>query len=254
MIFYFSATGNCLQVAGSIGRIRGDRMVSIGDSLRHGETDFELTDGETVGIVSPVYFYGLPMPVEEFIGRVSFNGKRPSVFLVLTFGTFTGTTGEQASRLISKRGFSLDKIFSVPMPENYIPLLNVPSKEKRERLIQAAEKDAATIVDRLKSTGRRDYDEHKGRLPSVVSSFSRPFYVYGRRTRRFHATQKCNGCGKCSEICPDDAIRIVDGRPVWVKDKCYRCLACIHRCPVKAIEFGRSTAKKERYVNPTVRF
>jgi len=254
VIFYFSATGNSLQVAGIIGRIRGDRMVSIGDSLRHGETDFDLTDGETAGIVCPVYFYGLPLPVEEFIGKVSFNGKRPSMFLVLTFGTFTGTTGRQASKLIAKRGFSLDKIFSVPMPENYIPLLSVPNKERRAQLIRAAEENAATIADRLGSTEGRDCDDHKGKLPSVVSSFSRPFYVYGRRTRRFHATQKCNGCGKCSEICPDDAIRIVDGRPVWVKERCYRCLACIHRCPMEAIEFGRSTVKKERYVNPTVRF
>ena len=254
MIFCFSATGNCLQVAKSIERIRGDRIISISDSLKEDRTDFDLAEDETVGIVCPVYFYGLPLPVEEFIDRMSFNGKRPSIFLVLTFGTFTGTTGKQASRLIAKRGFDLYKIFSIPMPENYIPLLSVPDKEKQTRLVESAEDRVVSIINLLGNTEKKDYDDHKGTLPSVISSFSRPFYVYGRKTKRFHTTSRCNGCGKCSEICPDDAIKIVDGRPVWIKKRCYRCLACIHRCPMKAIEFGRSTTNKERYVNPTVKF
>ncbi|MFA6679539.1 MAG: EFR1 family ferrodoxin [Candidatus Methanomethylophilaceae archaeon] len=254
MIFCFSGTGNCLQVAKSLGKMRGDQIISISDSINNGKTDFDIADGEMVGIICPVYFYGLPLPVEKFIKNMSFNGKKPSIFLILTFGTFTGNTGKQASKLIAKRGFSLDKIFSVPMPENYIPLLKVPDKEKQEYLIEAAEYRIVVIANQLDNNEKKDYDDHKGRFPTIVSFFSRPLYTYGRKTKKFHITSKCNGCGKCSEICPEDAIKIVDNKPIWMKKECYKCLACINRCPTKAIEFGRNTINKERYVNPKIKF
>ena len=254
MIFCFSGTGNSLQVAENLSKIRGDQIVSIGDSIKNSKTNFDVADDEMVGIICPVYFYGLPLPVEEFINNMSFNGKTPSVFLVLTFGTFTGNTGRQASKLIAKRGFSLDNIFSVPMPENYIPLLKVPEKEKREHLIETVEYRVILIANLLESNKNKDYDDHKGRFPTIVSFFSRPLYTYGRKTKKFHVTSKCTGCGECSNICPDDAIEIIDNKPVWMKKDCYRCLACVNRCPTEAIEIGRSTVNKERYVNPTIKF
>jgi NAD-dependent dihydropyrimidine dehydrogenase PreA subunit len=44
-------------------------------------------------------------------------------------------------------------------------------------------------------------------------------------------------------------IRMDDGRPVWGKD-CTQCLACINRCPVHAIQYGKGTAQRGRYYHP----
>lgn len=38
---------------------------------------------------------------------------------------------------------------------------------------------------------------------------------------------------------------------MWGKD-CTGCLACINYCPQKSIQFGKSTIKKGRYVNPKI--
>jgi MinD superfamily P-loop ATPase len=53
---------------------------------------------------------------------------------------------------------------------------------------------------------------------------------------------KCAKCGKCAEICKQNAIVFVKGKfPAFVKDICIGCKACMVACPQKAI----SEAKKE---------
>ena len=46
---------------------------------------------------------------------------------------------------------------------------------------------------------------------------------------------------------------MTDGRPVWTKNKCLKCCGCINRCPVSAIQYGKRTASRGRYVNPVLK-
>jgi len=48
--------------------------------------------------------------------------------------------------------------------------------------------------------------------------------------------KKCTKCGKCASICKQNAIAWVRGKyPVFVKDACIGCKACIVACPKGAI-------------------
>lgn len=49
-------------------------------------------------------------------------------------------------------------------------------------------------------------------------------------------TYGCLGCGTCMDVCPFDAIDMVDGLAVVNKDKCTACMKCIEVCPKKIIE------------------
>jgi Fe-S-cluster-containing hydrogenase component 2 len=47
--------------------------------------------------------------------------------------------------------------------------------------------------------------------------------------------EKCTGCESCVEICPVEAIKMVDGK-AKVSDECVDCGQCVDECPVEAIE------------------
>jgi MinD superfamily P-loop ATPase len=51
---------------------------------------------------------------------------------------------------------------------------------------------------------------------------------------------KCEKCGKCAQVCKQNAIVFVKGKyPAFVKDVCIGCRACIVVCPAKAISETR---------------
>ncbi len=48
-------------------------------------------------------------------------------------------------------------------------------------------------------------------------------------------TERCTGCGTCTEVCPTEAIAIEDGRAV-ITPGCIDCGACPRVCPEGAIK------------------
>jgi Fe-S-cluster-containing hydrogenase component 2 len=52
-------------------------------------------------------------------------------------------------------------------------------------------------------------------------------------------TEKCTGCGTCTEICPTEAIRTESGK-AWITMECIGCGACPRVCPEGAIKMGMS--------------
>jgi len=55
------------------------------------------------------------------------------------------------------------------------------------------------------------------------------------RSRVFVETNSCVGCGDCIDVCPVDAITLVDGKAVIDADKCILCEICIRSCTYDAI-------------------
>lgn len=46
----------------------------------------------------------------------------------------------------------------------------------------------------------------------------------------------CNGCGKCLEVCPVDAINTSAGYAQIEEEFCEECGMCFRACPFAAIE------------------
>lgn len=45
----------------------------------------------------------------------------------------------------------------------------------------------------------------------------------------------CTGCGACIEVCPNEAIHLSEGLPVFDQSVCTQCQSCKDACPVNAI-------------------
>jgi Fe-S-cluster-containing hydrogenase component 2 len=47
--------------------------------------------------------------------------------------------------------------------------------------------------------------------------------------------EKCTGCGTCVDVCPSDALSLVDEKAVCDAELCIDCYICIPECPEEAI-------------------
>jgi heterodisulfide reductase subunit A len=62
----------------------------------------------------------------------------------------------------------------------------------------------------------------------------------------------CIECGRCLDLCPEQAISKVPGWKYFVNEKCTSCGKCVDACPVGAISLDRSTAQTTMEVDGVV--
>ena len=74
MIYYFSGTGNSKWVAGRLASILGEHLVEIGEAIRLEKFRYELATEESIGWVFPVYSWGPPPVVLDFISKWHVDG------------------------------------------------------------------------------------------------------------------------------------------------------------------------------------
>ena len=252
-IYYFTGTGNSLAVARAIAAgLGGATLVPIA-SLD--QTARIAVPTARVGIVSPVYFYTLPLIVREFLARLDLSKVRYA-FLVLTMGGFPGLAVEHAEELLSKAGRRLDGAFPIRMLGNYIAEYNVRGERAVQAMRERTERRVSSVVEAVRS--ERTHIERGGPIGRAASRAM--FSLFGRRfleacrtlDRRFTVDPSCIQCGTCARVCPVENVRLVEGKPTWL-GHCEQCFACIHFCPVEAIQIrGKNTRARGRYHHPDV--
>ncbi|MDO4581705.1 MAG: EFR1 family ferrodoxin [Bacillota bacterium] len=246
MIFWFSGTGNSLHAANFIAARNGDRLKSIAEAVRERRFQYKLDEQETLGLVMPVYFWGIPRIAGYFLEQLQIeNQPRPYTWLVLTCG---GSACNAAS--LVRRYLPLDYYRELVMPDNYIVMYDVRHPDdNKQKLLQADQK--LTEISRLiRHRYIPEKEETPGPLALLQTRLLYPFYVRGRKTDKFAADEKCDGCGLCVKVCPVSAIELQQQRPRWKSESCELCLGCINRCPKQAIQYGKGTAKRGRYLHP----
>lgn len=256
MIFYFTGTGNSLYVAQNIAEQQQEEVISIADCIKQKHFEFALKKGEKIGFSFPIYFWGMPTIVEDFIDQMKFTHDEDDhyVYAVLNCGGSIGNTDHIFKKKLLKKGIKLNALFSVFMPDNYMLLMDLLTPEEKIPVLLAnTEKRLVKINEAIAISGTGNLKLHKKGLPKLQSAIAHFYYKHDRSTKPFHATDACTSCGLCAEICPSEAISLQNGKPIW-QGKCTQCLGCLHRCPAKAVQYGKKTALKGRYLNPNCKW
>lgn len=246
MIFYFSATGNSLHVAKQLAN-DGEQLISIPEAIDNGIFEYDIEDGDNIGIVSPTYNWTIPSVVEEFLEKLKLNYKqKPYTYYVGTFGTTTGAASTMANKYMKVKNCDFDAMFDVKMPDTWTPIYDLSNKEHVQVINQQADEQIMKLKEQI---ANKDIGKHMHIImPYVAGVIGKKIYDNKtRKTNNLSVVNTCIGCGLCAKKCPVHAIEMKDKHPVWVKDKCTMCLGCLHRCPKFAIQYGKNTKAHGQY-------
>lgn len=247
MIFYFTGTGNSLFAAKKIANITNDSTADMSSALCQGKLEYNLSQGERLGFVFPVYFSGLPCVVAEFIKKAKIKTNEDTyVYAVVTFGGAATGSDVGLKKALSAKGMSLDYLAGVKMTDNYLVMFEIDEDEKIKSTAKRAADELDVIANEIDKRCEKLYSG--GFMSKIANPFMQFLYERMRTTKKF-SSNGCVACGLCEKICPVGAIEIKDGKPAWIKSKCSHCMACINRCPKKAINYGKKTVSRGRYVN-----
>lgn len=247
MIFYYSATGNTRFAAEYLAEKLGTEAINI----------LEVSEisryGNSIGLMFPIYCWGVPKIVTGFIERY-FTDLPADIYCwaVCTCGDEAGVAMKRLDRNVKRvSGRNIDAIWSVIMPNTYVllPGFDVDSSAVEKRKLTEAPVRLDEIALKIRERATGIYDVSQGSFPAMRSAIYPLFEKWGVSTKRWHVSDYCISCGRCEKICPAKNISLSHGRPSW-GNNCFSCCACFHCCPVKAISYSSFTKGKSQYLCP----
>jgi ferredoxin len=249
-IYYFTGTGNSLKISRDLAsRFEETQLIPMTAAIRSGV----ISKTDTIALVFPVYMFGLPRIVSEFINKLSKQMKDKYIIALAVNGGNVAGTLLELSRKLGGKGLKLSAGFSVITPSNFIVEFTVDDDEIKS-IFKSSEKKLDEIASVIKSKSIHEID--KGTKKDCVIktgilnkglSFVTPFIDI-----IFKSTESCNGCGICTRVCPVNNIKLKEGTPKW-QHGCQQCFGCINNCPQNAIEYLSLSVGKKRYHNPYIK-
>jgi len=243
-IYCFSGTGNSLYVA----KIVAESLDNCEITAIKKDIPIDLSGQyERIGFVFPVYFWGLPVMVADFMQKVNLAGQSEAYFFAIaTHGGFPGNGIPQVGSILADKGLKLNYGMAINMIGNAITYYNLSAKadskiaKSEVRILESANEILQKKVTKIKPPNR------------IVQ----PIYKKGIAKLRFIAAyfnvgDTCTKCGICASLCPAKNIALISGKPAF-GSKCESCVACIQLCPQKAINYKGKTHNRKRYKHPKV--
>ena len=241
MLFYFTATGNSLSVAKEIEA----QPVSIAQAIHDEDKVYR---AGSIGIVCPVFGYEMPELMKEFLKASRFE--TDYFYILLTYGNRHGGAAELAKEYVECLGIHPAYINVVLMADNFLPGFDM---EEQKRLDKKVDEQLGRIKADLAQkkqwiapvTGqdRAAHQEFLARLSHAPDLFHDLYKI----------TDECIGCGICTKVCPKKCFHLEGQKSVWDRAGCIACMACIHSCPMLAIQLRLPEKNpKARYRNENI--
>jgi ferredoxin len=248
IIFVFSGTGNSLWAAKKISEeLENCEIVSMGCY-----EEYTLTDQyDVIGFIYPTYYRGVPARVQDFVSQFDFqNNKNAYFFAIATCGSVDTACNAtvQMRNLLKRKGITLSYAEKLDMFSNYIIFYDMRDTVKEEAWQSA--RDLEPIIDNIK---KRTVDITELRIKLFEHLIYKVFFQFAPHVdKNFNVSDACTHCSICKKVCPVNNIDLGQDKKPYFKHHCEQCLACIHNCPAKAINYKDKTQNRKRYTHPDI--
>lgn len=245
MILYFSGTENSKYLAVKLGELLEDDVVDLFSYIKDSREGYFYSTKAFV-LVAPTYSWRLPRFLEDFLLRCKFSGSN-DIYVLMNYGDSFGNAESYLKKDFERLGLNFKGIYGIKMPENYLLLFNLDSDETNKKIVGQAKAEVEKIASIIE-IGEK-LPEIKVTLAGKIQSslVNSIFYKFVVKDKNFYASENCIECGLCSKVCVLNNISCENGRPKWL-GTCTHCCACISKCPTGAIEYGKKTIEKDRYL------
>lgn len=245
MIFYFSGTGNSEYLAKRLGEIIDDEVINLFDYIKNNENKTFNSERPFV-LVAPTYSWRVPRFLTDYLKKCKFTGNK-NMYVIMNFGDSCGDADKYIREDVKSLGLNYKGLYGIKMPENYLALFELDSDEKNREIVKEADiyiEKAAKIIKEGKDFEKKEIKFQDKIISGLVNDL---FFKFIVKDKKFYYTDKCIECGKCEKECVLNNISYEDGKPKW-NGNCTHCMACLSKCPTGAIEYGKKTVGKERYL------
>ncbi|MGL4252835.1 MAG: EFR1 family ferrodoxin [Fusobacteriaceae bacterium] len=252
-IYYFTGTGNSYHVAKKMAQELEMELINIPEIIEDEMLEFE---GDTFGIIFPVYAMGIPQMVGKFLTKLKIKGN-PYIFAIATcggsgygipFSLIDSVLKDKREK--GEQSLKLDYSSYLQVPDNYLKLFKMKSEKDAIVMVDLADDRLSSKIQEIREKKRNSY------IKFLINPIFKMIYMLWlgnikRADRKFRVEKSCISCNLCRDICPSRNIEMREGKPFW-NGKCQDCMGCIHICPVSAIQYGKKSLKSGRYLNPYV--
>jgi len=254
-IFYFSATGNSLSLSRNLSNKLGNcEVVSIAKAIQN---DRVKINSAKVGFVFPVYAWGVPRIVEEFIQKIHIANDC-YVFAIVTCVAIPGNTLNDLKRLLQKKRIQLQVGFITKAGRSSLMKLNALDKmimrlDTRRDKIKQFDERLPELAASIKARVRKS-PETSNWAANVFGSMFHKMGINSFKTidAQFTINSDCTKCGNCVKVCPRNNIELTTNGPTF-RHNCELCHACIQWCPKFAIRHKNFDDIPIQYRNKEVR-
>ena len=243
IIYCYSGSGHCLNMAKSIAKILGDTDIVM---MRSFPAVTDAREAKRVGFIFSCMAGGLPGDVEEYVKAIQIAPDAYK-FAVEQYAGYLGCGLRKIDEIVHLDywdGISNHSTAIWLMPHTLTFPPTTPAVAQRRINSKAAEV-AAAVLEKKRSEKRPPKAAVFEKMSEGLGS------THAQRVKKFAANDSCIGCGTCVQVCPRGNIRLVEGKPSF-GDNCMGCLSCVQFCPRSAINIGKITEKRERFPNPGI--